>query len=370
MSKHKTSSAPAPEQLGILPDDPRLNTSEFLERIRSGSWVVPNFDGFIADLLRIFEATQTVTSGKVASYIPQLAQVNPELWGMAVCTVDGQRWSTGDAQHLFSLQSVAKPLNYCMALEELGRDEVHKRIGREPSGHTFNAITLDNSQRPHNPMINAGAIVSLSLFSRSLPPEERLRLIQNTWARMGKGTRPTVNEAIFKSEKITADRNYALGYFMREKGVFPAGTDLHMILDLYFQCCALELSCEDLAVVAATLASGGRNPLSGERVLKVETVKDCLSLMHSCGMYDFSGEFAFLIGLPAKSGVSGGLMVVVPNLLGLALYSPRVDAHGNSVRGVEFCKRMVDEFSFHQYDSLVEDADRGRPRKKDPRRNV
>jgi glutaminase len=167
------------------------------------------------------------------------------------------------------------------------------------------------------------------------------------------------------SERRTADRNFALGYFMREHGSFPEGTDLVETLEFYFQCCSIEVDARSLSVVAASLANGGVNPLTGDRVFSADTVRKCLSLMSSCGMYDYSGEFAFTIGLPAKSGVSGGLMIVVPGVMGICVWSPRLDALGNSVRGVAFCKELVGRFNFHVYDSFAAGEVSG---KRDPRR--
>jgi len=172
------------------------------------------------------------------------------------------------------------------------------------------------------------------------------------------------DNSVYLSERETADRNFALAYFMREHKSFPANTDIHDVLEFYFQCCSIEVTARQMSIVAATLASGGVNPFSGKRIFKQSTVKHCLSLMYSCGMYDFSGEFAFVIGLPAKSGVSGVLMVVVPNVMGLAVWSPRLDTMGNSVRGVDFCKRLVQHFNFHNYDSM------DGSNKKDPRRSA
>src|SRR5205807_4247686 len=167
------------------------------------------------------------------------------------------------------------------------------------------------------------------------------------------------------SEKQTADRNFALAYFMRENKKFPDNTNVMETLDLYLQCCSIELTCQAMSVVAATLANGGINPITGERIFKENTVKDCLDLMDASGMYDFSGEFAFAIGLPAKSGVGGGMMLVVPNVMGFCIWSPPLDKSGNSVRGVEFCKELVKHFNFHNYDSLVSGTDdKIDPRKK------
>ena len=149
---------------------------------------------------------------------------------------------------------------------------------------------------------------------------------------------------------------------MRENGAFPERIDLEDVLDFYFQCCSVELNVETMSVVAATLANGGICPLSGERIFQPETVQHCLSLMSSCGMYDFSGEFAFTIGLPAKSGVSGALMIVVPNIMGICTWSPRIDEVGNSARGIDFCQRLIKTFNFHNYDVVA-----GVSGKKDPR---
>jgi glutaminase len=190
--------------------------------------------------------------------------------------------------------------------------------------------------------------------------------VLSVWRKLSGNAMPVFNNAVFLSEKQTADRNFALAYFMRENKKFPDNTNLMETLDLYLQCCSIELTCQAMSVVAATLANGGINPITGERIFKANTVKYCLSLMYASGMYDFSGEFAFAIGLPAKSGVGGGLMLVVPNVMGFCIWSPPLDKSGNSVRGVEFCRELVKHFNFHNYDSLVSGIDG----KIDPRRKV
>ncbi|MEM6732137.1 MAG: glutaminase, partial [Myxococcota bacterium] len=168
--------------------------------------------------------------------------------------------------------------------------------------------------------------------------------------------------AVYLSERQTADRNFALGYFMRENDAFPENTDLIETLEFYFQCCSIEMTADMMSVVAATLANGGVCPTTGHKIMSPETVQNCLSLMYSCGMYDFSGEFAFTIGLPAKSGVAGAMLVVVPNTLGFCTWSPRLDALGNSVRGIEFCQRLVKEYNFHNYDHILEGSTKRDPR--------
>ncbi len=240
---------------------------------------------------------------------------------------------------------------------------MHRHVGREPSGVSFNELALNKDGRPHNPMINAGAIMCCSLIRPEQEFADRFDHVMDTWQSLAGGEKVGFSNAVYLSERATADRNFALGYFMREHGAFPADTDLIQTLEFYFQCCSIELSAEQMAMVAATLANAGVCPATGKRVFSPKTVQHCLSLMYSCGMYDFSGEFAFSIGLPAKSGVSGALMVVVPNVAGFCIWSPRIDQHGNSIRGLEFCKRLIHHFNFHNYDNLTSVTD-----KKDPRR--
>lgn len=363
-----SNSSSALTSAGIRDDDPRLaeetKREELALRARNGELVIPDWPAFSADLRDIFDRTRPLDGGKVATYIPQLARVAPDQYGLSACSVDGQRFSAGDSSVDFTAQSCMKPINYAIALEEHGEDVVHAIVGREPSGRGFNELTLNNESRPHNPMINAGAIATCSLIRKGNPPADRFDWVSQQWRRLAGGQKAGFSNAVYQSEKEKGDRNYALGYFMKEKRVFPEGTDLIETLELYFQCCSIETSTERLALVAATLANGGVCPITGERVLRVSTVRACLSLMASCGMYDFSGEFAFTIGLPAKSGVAGGLMMVVPNALGICTWSPRLDSLGNSVRGIAFAKELVHRFNFHEYDNLLGSLEV----KRDPRR--
>lgn len=261
-------------------------------------------------------------------------------------------------------QSCCKPVNYCLALEEHGDDVVHRYVGREPSGHGFNELTLNRAGKPHNTMINAGAIMCCSLVNLGGDMADRFDHVIDRWSALAGDTKIGFSNSVYLSERATADRNFALGYFMREHNGFPEGTDLIATLEFYFQCCSIEMNTEQLAVVAATLANGGVCPATGKRIFHPKTVQHCLSLMYSCGMYDFSGEFAFSIGLPAKSGVSGAIMIVVPNVGGICTWSPRLDKQGNSVRGIAFCKKLVETFNFHNYDNLT-----GLSEKRDPRRD-
>ena len=342
-----------------------LKQNALVKKSLSKNLVIPDFESFCKQVEDIFLETSKNKSGKVADYIPQLARVNPEQFAISICTVDGQRFSIGDSDINFCLQSSCKPINYCLALEELGEKKVHSHVGREPSGQSFNELALNLKGLPHNPMINAGAMMSCSLIDRQNSIADRFDRVNKTWRSLCGGKPVSFNNSVYLSERQTADRNFALAYFMREKNAFPEKTNLTETLEFYFQCCSIESKTYDLAAAAATLANAGTNPLTGEVIFKSSTVQNCLSLMLSCGMYDFSGEFAFKIGLPAKSGVSGALMLVIPNLMGISIWSPRLDEVGNSVRGVEFCERLIERFSFHQYDSLTCNSTKVNPRRKE-----
>jgi glutaminase len=334
-------------------------------RALTGDLVIPDFPRLEDELREMYESVRENSDGAVADYIPQLKRVDPEKFGIAVCTVDGQRFSIGDTSDFFCVQSMCKPINYSLALEEHGSAAVHRHVGREPSGRGFNELSLTDIGLPHNPMINSGAIMTTSLLRPQDELADRFDHVANAWRRLSGSNRVGFNNSVYLSERKTADRNFALGYFMREHDSFPQNTDLVETLEFYFQCCAIELDTQALAAVAATFANAGINPLTNDPVFKPSTVRYCLSLMSSCGMYDYSGEFAFTIGLPAKSGVSGGLMLVVPGVMGVCIWSPRLDAHGNSVRGVAFCREFIGRYNFHTFDSLSVGETTG---KRDPRR--
>jgi glutaminase len=335
-----------------------------IEAAIQGNMTIPDFEEFCKDVTSIFEKTQENREGQVANYIPQLARVNPDQYAIALCTIDGQRFTKGDADAEFCIQSCCKPFLYSMALEEWGEEYVHRYIGHEPSGRQFNELTLGADKKPHNPMVNSGAIMCSSLIKPHFTVADRFDYVVDRLRALNGGTKPNFSNPVYLSERQSGDRNYAIGYFLREHGAFPEGTDLISTLEFYFQCCSIEVNTQMMSVMAATLANEGVCPVTGERVFKPQTVQNCLSLMYSCGMYDFSGEFTFTIGLPAKSGVGGGLLVIVPGVMGLCLWSPRLDPHGNSVRGVEFCKRLVKQFNLHKYDNLS-----GLTEKVDPRVN-
>ncbi|XP_077368771.1 glutaminase kidney isoform, mitochondrial-like [Festucalex cinctus] len=328
-------------------------------------FVIPDFQAFTQKIDKIYDSAQQQDGGQVADYIPQLAKFNPNLWGASLCTIDGQRHSVGDTKVPFCLQSCVKPLEYAVAVHELGSEHVHQFVGKEPSGFRFDKLSLNEEDRPHNPMVNAGAIVISSLIKPDTKKAERFDYVMDFLKRLAGTEYVGFSNATFQSERETGDRNYAIGYYLKEKKCFPENIDMSDALDFYFQLCSIEMTCESGSVMAATLANGGICPTTGERVLSTAAVRNTLSLMHSCGMYDFSGQFAFRVGLPAKSGVSGAVLLVVPNVMGMMCWSPSLDRLGNSVRGIHFCQELVSNFNFHHYDNL-----RHFTKKNDPRRSV
>jgi glutaminase len=289
-----------------------------------------------------------VQEGTVASYIPELAGADPRWFGISVVTADGQAFDVGDCQQPFSLQSISKPLAFGLALEDHGREHVLAKVNVEPSGEAFNAIVLDEvTNRPFNPMVNSGAIATADLIQGADFPE-RIRRLLAMLARYF-GRQVAIDHAVFASERATGHRNRAIAHLMLNFGMVRDRVE--ETLELYFQQCSVMVNAHDLAVMGATLANAGVNPVTGERAIRAEFVKDLLSVMLSCGMYDYAGEWAYRVGLPAKSGVGGGIVAVVPGVLGIGVFSPLLDAKGNSVRGVQVCRELSDRFGLHMLEA-------------------
>lgn len=210
--------------------------------------------------------------------------------------------------------------------------------------------------------------MSCSLIQSSKPLSERYEFVNKQWSRLCGGGRVEFDNAVYLSEKDTADRNFCLAYMLQESMAFPKSTDLMQTLDFYFQCCSMQVNCKNMSILAGTFANNGICPINGDQVLKESSVKSCLSLMYSCGMYDFSGEWAFKIGIPAKSGVSGLIFAVVPGFGGFAVWSPRLDETHNSARGISFFTKLIEKFNFHHFDSMHSAPGRDFV-KKDPRQS-
>ncbi|MFC4121542.1 glutaminase A [Nonomuraea zeae] len=285
-----------------------------------------------------------VDGGRVASYVPALAATDPSLLALAVATPDGDVAAVGDRDVPFALMSAAKPFTYALALAEHGFAKVHEHVGAEPSGARFDATaTIDGSGVPYNPMTNMGAIVTASLIGGRTFGERRDRVLECLSRFAG---RPLdVSAAVLDSQRLAGDRNKALAYLAHGSGCLagdPAET-----VDRYFTQCATLVTVGDLAVMAATLACGGVNPRTGERVVGADVARTVLAVMTTCGMYDASGSWLVRSGLPAKSGVAGCVAAALPGRIGIAAYSPPVDERGNSVRAMAACARLADRLDLH-----------------------
>ncbi len=285
-----------------------------------------------------------VSDGQVAAYIPELAKADPSLFGIAIATVDGRVYEVGATRERFTIQSISKPLVYGVALEDRGLDAVRRTVGVEPSGDAFNSISLEpGTGRPLNPMINAGAIATSSLVAGADRPARMARVLSAMSAFAGRSL--DVDEAVFESERATGHRNRAIGHMLRNYDILTGDPD--EVLDLYFRQCAVRVDCRDLALMAATLANGGTHPVSGTVAVRREYVGPILSVMATCGVYDFTGEWIYRVGLPAKSGVGGGIVAVLPGQLGIGVFSPPLDERGNSVRGVQACEAISRDLGLH-----------------------
>jgi glutaminase len=282
-------------------------------------------------------------SGAVANYIPELSKADPAKFGVAVATIDGHVYEVGDSAFPFTIQSVSKAFVFGLALDVLGADRVEASVGVEPSGEAFNSIRLNAQNQPFNPMVNAGAIACSGLIyaAKGADAFELIRSVHSRFA----GRELDVDESVYQSETATGDRNRAIGWMLRNYGIVKDNVD--RVLDVYFRQCAILVSARDLAVMAATLANGGVNPVTGEQVLSPLAVARTLSVMTSSGMYDYAGEWVYRVGMPAKSGVGGGIIAALPSQIGLGTYSPLLDEHGNSGRGLRLCESLSAHFDLH-----------------------
>ena len=388
-----------------------VRTSELLvEKSLRGELAIPDFSDFAKNLDSMFDEVKKIKSGELASYIPPLAEVDPDQFGIAIVTTDGQVYQKGDSEVDFSIQSMCKPFNYCFAMERLGLKKVHQHVGQEPSGRQFDDLTLlartaidnlqgeyskDNleeqfSRIPFNPMVNAGAIMTAGLIGPEESHSQRLRYIRQQFGRLigwspknnFSAELPRFNKNMARQENFTGYNNIAMGYLLMATGNLPhTKTKLHNdihpdedefdfytepavteALKLYFSICSLEMTSVDYATAAATLANSGVCPVTQDRVLSQKTVRNCLPVLQTSGMYNASGTFFQQVGLPAKSGVGGGVLLIVPRLMGICIFSPRLDKQGNSVRGIEMAKRLTSKYLVHIFDGTMTDTSRLDPK--------
>jgi glutaminase len=289
----------------------------------------------------------------VGYYKPEIPDAEPRPFSICLASTDGEVFLAGDHERRFALQSISKMFVYGLALELCGHERVLERVGVEPSGDAFNSIVFDErNKRPFNPMVNAGALATTDLVGAE--DEAALGLILDVLRRYAGSEDLGDDEGVFEAEMRTADRNRATAYLMRSEGMLEGNVEA--TLALYLRQCSVLVTCRELALMAVTLANGGVNPMTGERALGARYVRDVLSVMHTCGMYDFAGEWAYRIGIPAKSGVSGGILAVVPGKLGIGVFSPGLDDYGNSVKGTAVCEEISERLGLHVFADAGEDA--------------
>ncbi len=297
-------------------------------------------------LSKIIEKNRHLTSkGKVASYIPALGRANPAYIGVSIADLEGNIFAAGDYKQKFTLQSISKTISLMLAIMDNGADQVFNKVGMEPTGDAFNSIikleTISPS-KPLNPMINAGAIAVASLI-KGQGQEEKFNRLLALFRKICKNENLSINEEIFMSEKETGNRNRALAYFLKDVGVISG--DVEDVLDVYFKQCSIEVDCIDIARIGLFLANNGVIPVTGERIVEDKVAKTIKTFMVTCGMYNASGEFAINVGIPAKSGVGGGIMAAVPNRMGIGVFSPALDDKGNSIAGYGLLKDLSEELN-------------------------
>ena len=319
-----------------------MNTLRSAEVQKANDWAAskPPLLRFLTACHADFSAE---TSGAVADYIPELGKADPDHFGISLATLDGHVYEVGDTRVPFTIQSISKPFVFALALDTLGATRVEGEIGVEPSGDPFNSIRLNADNHPFNPMVNAGAIACSGLI-REAKGDGAFEYIRQSLGRFA-GRDLDIDEAVYASESATGDRNRAIGYLLRNSTVIR--DDVGAVLDVYFRQCSVLVTARDIAIMAATLANRGTNPVTGEQVTTPYAISRTLSVMTSSGMYDYAGEWIYRVGIPAKSGVGGGILAALPARLGLGSYSPRLDRHGNSVRGIKVCEALSSHYDLH-----------------------
>lgn len=301
----------------------------------------------------VLDAKKNTTSGATASYIPALKKANPEHLGICLISSQGTFLKSGDTDHCFTLQSISKVFSFIFACHTRGIDEVLQYVDVEPTGDAFNSIfrlELSHPGRPFNPMINAGAITVASLLPGH-SPLDKVEALLSFFEKMI-GRKPSINMDVFHSEWQTANRNRALAYWLKETGFLLGGVEDAM--EVYLKLCSIEVNIVELAQMGLILAHDGLHPYTNEQIFSMEIASLAKTLMLTCGMYDYSGRFAAFVGIPAKSGVSGGIMAAIPPSArvtnnrfacwGVGLYGPAIDKHGNSTAGVALLKRLSQEW--------------------------
>lgn len=309
--------------------------------------VAPNRERVEGIVREAYDKFRGNTEGKNADYIPYLAQVDSKLFGIAVVTTDNQVFDLGDTKYSFAIESISKAYSLALAMEELGPDTVFAKIGSEPTGRPFNSPTAVVEMPTHsgNPLVNAGAIATVSLISGKTP-EEKWNKILNFYSRAA-GEKLSLIDEVYKSEAATNTGNKALSYLLAKYDRIYA--DPFESVDVYTKQCSVGVNASQLARMGATLANNGKNPATGEQVIKQEHIPFILATMTMAGLYDSSGYWAWHVGLPAKSGVGGGIVAVVPGKGAIAVFAPPLDQAGNSVKAQKVIEYVANKLDYNLY---------------------
>lgn len=283
--------------------------------------------------------------GRLPTYIPALSEANPEDIGVYVSDIEGNNYYAGAYEKKFTIQSISKIITLALAIMDNGVEDVFSKVGFEPTGGSFNSILemeKSDSPKPFNPMINAGAILVTSTIKGKSNAEKISRIV-DFYRKLTGNAHLTMDNKVYTSEKETGHRNRAMTYYMKDAKIIQG--DAEEILDLYFQQCSILVNCRDLARIANVFANDGVIAGTGEEVIPQNIVKKVRTLMVTCGMYDASGEFAVRVGLPAKSGVGGGIMALAPQKMGIGIYGPALEGKGNSVVGMKVLEELSKELN-------------------------
>ncbi|KAL2204487.1 glutaminase [Sarocladium strictum] len=301
-------------------------------------------------LAAVLEKVRPIETGAPAGYIETLAKADTSKLAVAIAMVDGNLYSAGDDRVEFSIQSISKAFVYALAIEDSGLEKVLEKIGVEPSGDAFNQLSLHKgSNRPMNPMINAGAITAHSLVvGPNATSEERTERILKALSKLA-GRELHVDEEVYEAELRDGDRNLGIGHMLKAAGIISCNP--REVVKGYIRQCSINVNVRDLAMMAATLCNAGVHPVTGESIIPQRSVRQVLSVMTTCGMYDAAGDWVSNVGIPAKSGVAGGILGALPGQVGLAAFSPKLDERGNSVRGVAICEQMSNDMGLHMMEA-------------------
>jgi glutaminase len=297
----------------------------------------------------VTEAKKCTKNGKVADYIPALGKANRNDLSIAIHYPDGQCFSAGDIEKKITLQSISKVISLALVLIDRGPDYVFERVGMEPTGDPFNSIAkLEETapSKPLNPMINAGALVVTNMINGN-SVEERLQRLLSFVQQMTNVTTISYCEEVARSEFETAHLNRALCYFLKQHKLIDE--EVEQLIELYTKQCAIEMNCLDLSRIGVVFAMDGADPLSGKQIMPTDVARICKTFMVTCGMYNASGEFAMKIGIPAKSGVSGGIMGAVPGKFGIGIFGPALDEKGNSIAGIKLLELLSKNYRLSMF---------------------